>query len=80
MISLAASLVQNQTADARAAATTHVGTFQAPVIQEDAHPGLCILSGDLWSDDKAFVEGALSQLITLYGEDDQSQSIFSLAG
>jgi hypothetical protein len=77
---LTGSLAQDQTATARAAATTQMGTFHAPVIQDDAHPVLCLLSGDLWSDDKAIVEGALEQLIKLCCEDDQNQSIFSLAG
>jgi hypothetical protein len=59
-------------------APTH--RLEIPVVQDDVHPVLCLLSGDLWSDDKAIVVGAFHQLANLCRDDDQNQSIFSLAG
>jgi hypothetical protein len=65
---------------ASASNTTPKQSLKAPVVQGEAHPVFSILSGELWSDDKAIVNGALKQLVKLCQEDDQLQSIFSLAG
>jgi hypothetical protein len=53
---------------------------KAPVVLADAHPVLCLLSSELWSDDKAIVAGGLKQLVMLCQADDQNKSIFSQAG
>jgi hypothetical protein len=59
-------------------------SMQVPVVPADAHPVLALLSGELWSDDKAIVTVGLEQLIKLCqddGDDDhQNKSIFSQAG
>jgi hypothetical protein len=55
-------------------------SLKAPVAHGEAHPVFSILSGELWSDDKVIVNGALKELGKLCQEDDQNKSIFPLAG